>query len=92
MYYLSVNANDKSNGAKSSQWVNLGKEYTVFFILSLQLFCQLGIIPNKRFFKRLVFGMHKKLRIIEQTSESRRYDNVKYSEGLSCGRIKTEIG
>lgn len=32
--------------------------------------------------------MHKKLRIIELTSESRRYDNVKYSERLSCGRIK----
>lgn len=32
--------------------------------------------------------MHKKLRIIELTSESRRYDNIKYSERLSCGRIK----
>lgn len=33
--------------------------------------------------------MHKKLRIIEQSSESRKYDNVRYSEGLPCGRIKT---
>lgn len=34
--------------------------------------------------------MHKILRVIEQTSESRRFDNVEHFEGLLHGRrIKT---
>lgn len=69
--------------------MNLGKEYTRFLYTILATF-QAWNYSKKKIFKRLVFGMHKKLRVIEQTSESRRYDNIKYFEGLSCGRrIKT---
>lgn len=72
------------NESECYQLVHLYKEYTEF------LYTILSTFTCKGFFKRLVLGMQKILRITEQNSESRRFDNVKYLEGLLYGRrIKT---